>query len=58
MIQNDSVIQILSKLISTSATFLKLIILYWVIVRTFDVPEVWELVVFGEKKIIKIANTL
>ena len=58
MIQNDRAIQIILKLISTSATFLKLIILYWVIVRTFDVPEVWELVVFGEKKIIKIANTL
>ena len=58
MIQNDSVIQILLKLISTSVTFLKLIILYWVIVRKFDIPEVWELVVFGEKKIIKIANTL
>ena len=58
MIQNDSVIQILLKLISTSVTFLKLIILYWVIVRKFDIPEVWELVVFGEKKIIKIAGTL
>lgn len=58
MIQNDSVIQILLKLISTSVTFLKLIILYWVIVRKFDIPEVWELVVFGEKKIIKISSTL
>ena len=58
MIQNDSVIQILLKLISTSVTFLKLIILYWVIVRKFDIPEVWELVVFGEEKIIKIAGTL
>ena len=58
MIQNDSVIRILLKLISTSVTFLKLIILYWVIVRKFDIPEVWELFVFGEKKIIKIANTL
>ena len=58
MIQNDRVTQIILKLISTSATFLKLIILYWVIVRKFDIPEVWELVVFGEKKIIKIANTL
>ena len=38
MIQNDSVIQILLKLISTSVTFLKLIILYWVIVRKFDIP--------------------
>ena len=57
MIQNDRVIQIILKLISTSVTFLKLIILYWVIVRKFDIPEVWELVVFGEKKIIKIANT-
>ena len=58
MIQNDRAIQIILKLISTSVTFLKLIILYWVIVRKFDMPEVWELVVFGEKKIIKIANTL